>query len=155
MIKMHYWVSQNGEAPTGTYAEDQIRGMWANGAVLGDDFICATGSFHNWMPLSILIDAFEANKQYEVDQRKNTAMRLALASKWYERQKKNLAVAIIMSILIPMGGQCYTREWRDVIIGWLICLTILAIPLIWIASICDCPRAVIRHNQKLAKRLGL
>ena len=152
---MRYWVSRNGEDPTGLYAEDPRRGMWANRAVLGDDFIYATGSLHDWIPLSILIDAFDPNKQYEADQRENTAMRLALTSKRNERQKKNLSIATTMYAFITMGGQCYTRQWRDVIIGWLMCLIIFAIHLIWIASICDSPRAVSGYNQMLVKRLGL
>ena len=155
MTIMRYWVSRIGEAPTGPYAEDQLRGMWISGSVLGDDQVCATGTFHDWMPLSMLMDTFAEQKQKEVDRCKNTAVRLALASKKYDREKKSLAIAIGMSVFLPMGGQCYTQEWKQVILGWLICLTVFGIPLIWIASLCDCSRAVVRHNQKLAARLGL
>lgn len=101
------------------------------------------------------MDTFEEKKQNELDHRENTYMRVALASKRYERQKKNLAIAIIMSIFIPMGGQLYTREWNQVILGWIFFLTVFLISLIWITSVCDCPGAFVRYNKKLAKRLGL
>jgi hypothetical protein len=152
---VHYWLSRKGEGTTGPYAEEQLRGMWANGLVIGDDHICATGQFHDWMSLSILMDAFEEQKNNDAVQRKNADLMLALASRKYDRQKKSLAIAIAMSVFLPMVGQCDTQEWKQVIMGWLICLTVFGIPLIWIASLCDCPAAVIRHNQKLADRIGL
>lgn len=152
---MRYWLSRNGEDPTGPYAENQLRGMWANGSVIGDDQICPTDRVQDWMPLSILMDTFEEQKKNDADRVQNTAMRVAFASKKYDREKKSLGIAIAMSVFLPMGGQCYTQEWKQVILGWLICLTVFGIPLIWIASLCDCPGAVVRHNQKLAKRLGL
>jgi hypothetical protein len=88
MTVMRSWVSRIREAPTGPYAEDQLRGMWTSGSVLGDDQVCAIGTFHDWIFLRPLIDTFEVNRKDKVDPRENTEKRLALGSKRYERRQK-------------------------------------------------------------------
>ncbi len=107
---MHYWQSRNREGTTGPYAEEQLRGMWANGLVVGDNHICAIGQFHDWMSLSILMDAFEEQKSNDAGHRKNVDLRLALASRKYDRQNKSMTIALAMSGFLPMGASVILKN---------------------------------------------
>ena len=159
IINMMYWLSQNGGPTSGPFAEKQLHGMWLNGIVLGEDQICPThmadAGVPFWTPLGQLLDALEADAQEKVNQRNNAAMLVQAAQKRYEIEKKTLGTAIGMSIFLPMGGQCYTKQWGQVLAGFCICLTVVGAPFVWLASLCDCPGSVRRYNQRLSESLGL
>ena len=154
-----YWLSRDGGSSEGPFAESQLLNMWNAGGITAAAQVCLEGT-DDWIPASMIVDEKDTEIKKEEAKRAGHARRLELARAEYEHEKKSAGVAMLMSALLPCGGQFYAGATMQGILGILFGLALLVffpmgIWIVWVAAIADAPGAVKRYNKALSARLGI
>ncbi len=118
-----YWLSRNGAAAEGPFAESQLLQMWRNGQFAATDQLCMTDT-EDWMAASIVIHDIEAaaNRQSQEARRREawthaqqfqSATPKSTAKKG--RSKRIVRICVVVFCLLAWIGlarQCNSPEGR-------------------------------------------
>lgn len=168
-----YWLSRDGGAPEGPFAEEQLLAMWRNGTITAAAAVAADGE-EGWTPVVELIEIMEGPQREaaaEQQRRDRRAAAMRANHERYEREKKSVPMAVILGLLIPGLGTMYAG-YTGLGLAYLLTLgvglVVLAVGavelgmllvglglLMWLLSPFSAGLAAQKTNTKLKQELGL
>lgn len=147
-----YWLSRNGAAAEGPFAEDQLLQMWRSGGVGARDQVCIEGE-EEWTLVKELIEAIQSAKR-EFAREKAQRAKAVAAMQAARVPEKSATAAVVMSLFLPGAGHLYAGEiWQGLALlgmcvgGWVAGVVWLALVL-WAVGLVDSAGAVRRFNAR-------